>query len=56
MELKLLLGDSLDMMNYLPIAIPSCLLRPITKRLADDMSSIVEREGLLGATKSDYEV
>ena len=41
-------GDSLDMLNYRPIAIPSCLLRPITKRLADDMSSIVEREGILG--------
>ena len=41
-------GDTLDMLNYRPIAVPSCLLRPITIRLAEDMSQIVEQEGILG--------
>ena len=41
-------GDTLEMLNYCPIAVSSCLLRRITKRLAEDMSHIAEREGLLG--------
>ena len=41
-------GDTLDLLNYRPIAIPSCLLRPITIRLSKDMSRIAETEGLLG--------
>ena len=44
-------GDTLDLLNYRPIAIPSCLLRPITIRLAKDMSRIAETEGLLGKYK-----
>ena len=41
-------GDSLDMLNYRPIAVPNSLLRPITMRLTEDMSKIVEDEGILG--------
>ena len=41
-------SDSLDMLNYRPISVSSCLLRPITMRLAEDMSMVVERNGLLG--------
>ena len=41
-------GDSLDVLNYRPIAVPSCLLRPITMRLTEDMTQIVETSGTLG--------
>ena len=41
-------SDSLDMLNYRPLSVPSSLLRPITVRLAQDMSQIVEDEGILG--------
>ena len=31
-----------------PLAVPSSLLRPITVRMTEDMSSIAESEGILG--------
>ena len=31
-----------------PIAVPSCLIRPITMRMTNDMTEIVEKEGILG--------
>ena len=33
-----------------PIAVPSCLLRPITIRLSEDMSEVVEQLGILGVS------
>ena len=41
-------GDSLNPLNYQPIAVPSCLIRPITIRMSEDMTQIVEQEGILG--------
>ena len=41
-------SDSLQMLNYRPIAIPNCLLWPIAMRLADEMSDIAEKDGILG--------
>ena len=41
-------GDSLNMLNYRPIAVPSCLLRILTVRMAEDMGGIAETEGILG--------
>ena len=41
-------GDSLNLLNYRPLAISSSLLRILTQRMAQDMSSISEAEGYLG--------
>ena len=41
-------GDSLNLLQYRPISVPSCLLRVITVRMAEDMSRIAELFLLLG--------
>ena len=41
-------GDSLSPGQYRPLTVPSNILRILTVRMANRMSDIVERNGLLG--------